>query len=142
MGLDLSNYDINNASHLEVAPADEYEIRISSMRLDENQDFKLLDKNKQMYILPTLEIVNHENADSYKEFTCFIRIPDDDEMSPKELRQCLAHLHDFGKCFGIDFSGRVDESDFTGNTGTAILTIREDDGYGEQNSVKQFLIPR
>lgn len=141
MGLDLSNYNIEEASHLTIAPDDEYRIRITDMKLTEDGDIKLTDKTGQMYLLPTLEIIEDENAENYKEFTCFMRLPNE-EMSPKEKKQCLANLKDFGKCFSIDFSGRVDETDFKGSEGTAILSVREDDGYGEQNTVKQFLIPR
>ena len=142
MGIDLSGYDVAGATHLTTADDDEYEVKIISMKTDEESgDIKMEDSSGQEYMLPKLEVVNHEDADNFKDFTHFMRLPNND-MDAKEIKQCLAKLNDFGLCFEVDFAGKLQEADFVGQTGNVILMTRPDEGYGEQNAIKQCLIPR
>lgn len=140
MSLDLSKYDVNGASHLGCAADGEYEVKITGLKLDDDGDFNILDSNGNPYMLPTFEILG-ENADDYKSFTQFIRLPYDD-MSAKELKECLANIKDFGMCFEIDFGRRLTESDIIDHVGIVVLGTKPDEGYGEKNNIRQYLIKR
>jgi len=111
---------------------DEVEITIVNVRND-------LDKNGHPYLLPRFEVKDDPYA---KEFTHFMRLPHD-EMNKKELNNCKYRLLEFYKTFGIDPARPISpEDDLPGQTGWAILGVKDDDFTGgETNYVKKFIPP-
>lgn len=96
------------------------------------------DKNNHPYFQPRFDVPAEPRA---KDFTDFIRLPHS-EMDEKALNRAKWRLESFKKCFGIEGS-RIDlEQDLPGKMGWAILGVREDPEFGEQNTVRKYILPK
>lgn len=131
--LDLTDYDLDNAEEPKAVKAgEEYKLRILSV---ENGT----DKNGLDYYMPRFEIVEHPAS---KDFTYFLHVPDKDKMNEKQLTRARWAMKNFLQCFGLSTGPTNPDDDWPGQEGWAILGMREDEQYGEQNFVKKFVIPR
>lgn len=143
MALDLTQYQNEDRRPLDAAPAGEYEIALLKFKKDEDGGIVLFSERdgvERRYIMPMFEIVNHPDADSFKEFTHYLELPGD-HLTGKEKRRKLAELEAFGQAFGFDlFAGEVNEEDLIGNTAAAVLIYQETEEFGNQNRIKQFLV--
>jgi hypothetical protein len=62
-------------------------------------------------------------------------------MTEKERNNTLWKLQSFKKAFGIP-DGKVDLDDTIGNEAWAIIGLKDDPEYGEQNSIKKLVLPK
>lgn len=123
---------IADAPEPKVVPAgEEYKLRILDCRQD-------IDKNQHPYIMPRFDVDSEPHA---KDFTCFIGLQHD-EMDEKERFRARSDLRKFLEAFGLPTSGQLDIEDMKGKTGWAILGVKEDDQYGEQNTIRKFIAPK
>lgn len=144
--INLSEYQNEDRGELTVAPADEYPIMLKSFRRDNEGECILYygEDNDCPYMMLNVEIIEVPGADGYKDFTVFVGLPNH-TMTSKKRRECLHKLETIGSAFGIDFfSGdELDPADYEGKaTCTAIVDIQRSEQYGDQNTVKQFLVAR
>ena len=108
----------------------EQKLRIVSVRTG-------TDKNGCDYFMPVYEVIN---APMVKEFSHFMYVPDRDNLSEKQFKRALYAVKVFVKCFSIDISRPIDyEDDLPGKVGWAILGSRDDDEYGEQNTIRKYV---
>ena len=133
--IDLSGKmdEIQNAPEPTIAEnGSEHKIKIISCRGGE------AGANDCAYISPVFEVPNEPLV---KEFSTFLWIPDEDKLSPKQYARALNDFNVFSKCFGLDLSKPFDyEDDLPGLTGWAILGTKKSDEYGEQNTIRKFIV--
>ena len=135
---DFSDEHLEDAEELGAAPAGEYSVAIKDWKTDSKGKVIQKDKNDFPYIMPKLEIVDHPDAENFKDFTMFIRMPHDDQ-SAKEKKQTRWELKCFCEAFGIPMTGRVDWDEQIGNMAEdVILSLEEGGPYGDQNKVSKF----
>ena len=134
--LDLTSQldEIEGAEEPTVAEAgEEYKLCIISVR-------EGTDKNGLDYFAPLYEVVG---APMVKEFGGFLHVPNKDLMTEKQYKRSLYAIKVFAACFGLDLSRPVDyEDDLPGLEGWAILGSKEDDVYGEQNTIRKYISPK
>lgn len=135
--------DINTSEAVEptaVAGDREYKIRIVGFiekEIDNEMQKIWLTRNNKPCMMPVFEISSEPTA---KEFNHYIGLPYD-EMTEKEKNNSLWALEKFKKCFNVPDS-KVDLDDIIGNEGWAILGLKEDEQYGEQNFIKKLIVPK
>ena len=124
----MLDLDVGDAQEPTTLEADsEVKLRIVSGKLSQNKD----------YLVPRFEIVDEPLA---KELTHPVQLPSD-EMDAKTLNRVKWNMKEFLDTFGLPtLFNPVD--DLPGAEGWAILGHREDDTYGEQNTIKKFLPPK
>jgi len=131
--LDLTNIkdEIENAEEPKVLDAgEEYELRIIAVNTG-------TDKNDRDYFMPVFEVPSEPMA---KEFTDFFTIPDRNKMAEKDYKRAIYKIKTFAQAFDLDLSRPIDyEDDLIGLTGWAILGVRKDDTYGEQNTIRKYI---
>lgn len=145
---DLTEYSNEERSELTAAPEDEYSIRISKFRTNEEGEViqyfgKEKDKPGMMLFCEIMDDTTGQPHADYKEFTHFLWLPHD-EQTAKQKRQTLFELDQFGKAIGINlFDNQVAIEDIEGVAMfRALLALKDDPQYGEQNSIKKFLLER
>ena len=87
-------------------------------------------------MMPIFEIPSVPHA---KEFNTYIPMPKKD-MSEKELAKAIWRVAEFKQCFGL--KDKADLTKTIGNEGWAIVGLKEDAEYGEQNFIKKFILPK
>ncbi len=98
------------------------------------------DKNNCEWFSPVFEVMD---APLVKEFNTFFWVPDKEKLDPKQYARSLYDIKVFAKCFGLDLSVAIDyNDDLPGKTGWAILGLKKSEDYGEQNTVKKFILPQ
>ena len=138
---DFSDENLDDAVEPQAVPEGEYTVQIKDFKANEAGEVILEDKNGNPYILPLLDVVDCPEAEYAKRFSYFIGLPHDD-MDAKQMNACKSRLKLFFQAFKMDGSGRIDFNDMIGLKADAILTVREDTGYGEQNNVSKFIAAR
>lgn len=131
MGLMQVNYD--DAVEPKCVEADEeYQLRITSAKVSEN-------KNGNPYLMVFFEVKDEPTA---KELSHYFELPNG-EMNEKRLNQAKWGLKNFFQAIDFDGSREFDPADdLPGCECWAILGLREDEQYGEQNFVKKFLVAK
>ena len=95
------------------------------------------DKNGLTYFMPRLEICDEPFS---KDFTYFMHAPDRG-MDAKRLNRVRFMISQFFEAFSIDPSRPFDHvEDWQGLESWAILGLRRDAIYGEQNYVKSWVL--
>ena len=113
----------------------EAQIRITSVKVGK-------DKNELDYIMPSFEVVGNDFA---KDFNKYMVVPNAEakkNLEPKRYESARFELDTFFKAFEIDPSRPGDPEDWCGNTGWAILGVKDDPTYGKQNTIRKFVTPR
>lgn len=139
--LDLTDEKLSEAKEPMAVEEGEYTLAIVDWRTGKDGNVVMLDKNEQPYMMPTLEVIECEEAEHAKPLAHFLRIPNS-EMAAKDRNNAKWNLKAFCECFGIDYTQRINFEECLGMTGDALLFIAEDTGYGEQNKIRKFLAPR
>jgi len=139
--LDLTEQmdDIEGAEEPTVAEAgEEYKLRIIGCREGERVDKNT--GNDLKYFSPLFEIAD---APMVKEFSGFFDIPNKGNMTEKQYKRSLYAIKVFAKAFDLDLARPIDyEDDLPGLEGWAILGTKTDDTYGEQNTIRKYIVPR
>lgn len=125
--------DVKTSSATEPIAVDpgEYEIRLTGGVID-------TDKNQHPYFMPYYEIPSEPHA---KDFSDFFGLPYDGKPE-KDLNNDNWKLECFKKCFGLEKGKFSLKNDLPGLTGWALLGKRETPDYGEQNTVKKYVLPK
>ena len=138
---DFGEDNLDDAVEPQAVPEGEYTVVIADWKSTEDGAIVQEDKNGNPYLMPLLDVVDCEEAAYAKRFSYFMGLPHDD-MDSKQLNATKARLKTFFQAFGVDYGGRVDFESMIGLKADALLTVRPDTGYGEQNSVSRFVKSR
>lgn len=129
--LDLTSQDLDDVEEpITLEAGTEAELRIIIVNEGTN-------KNNDPYFMPVFEIVDEPLA---KECSDYFGLPCD-SMNEKQLHRAKFKIANFGKAFDIDFSRPIDLEDLIGLTGWGILGVSNSEEYGEQNTVRKYIIP-
>lgn len=139
--LDFTSESLDDAIEPRAAEEGEYTVQLTDWMTDKKGSVVQTDKNDHPYIMPIMEIIESKEAEYAKPFSIFMRIPHED-MNSKDKNAAKWAIKIFCKCFGIDYTQRIDYEDCVGKTGEVLLIVTPDEGYGEQNKVKKFLNAR
>jgi len=96
------------------------------------------DKNGHPYFMPRFEIVGEPYK---KDFTRYHALPYEG-MPEKDHARALDELSKFKQCFGIDLAARIDAENDPPLNGWAILGAKDDAEYGEQNTLRKYIVPK
>lgn len=78
-----------------------------------------------------------------KEFNDFFWELDKEKLTPKEYQRSLYKFKTFVQCFRVDLSRPLDIAEgLTGLEGYAIVGTKKDDVYGEQNTIRKYVVPK
>lgn len=135
----LENVNFNDVVEpTTVAGGEEYQIRIIDVKTDENGDLPV-NKNGNKYLMPLFEIPEEVGA---KNFSHYVPLPSSD-MDAKSANEVKYRLQQFLKCFGFDPANPPDDpEDLVGSEGYAILGEKNDPQYGDQNTIRRFIVER
>lgn len=135
--LDLSEVmdDIEGSEEPTTAEVgEEYKLRIISVRGGE------AGKENCEYFSPVYEVVG---APMVKEFSDFFWVPIRNKLTERQYAHACYAIKVFAVAFEIDLSTPIDyEDDLPGCEGWAILGVKKDDTYGEQNTIRKYIIPK
>ena len=124
--------DVSNAEEPKAVPGgEEYKIRISGAITNIN-------KNGNPYFMPRFDIVDHPKA---KDLTDYIALPYEG-MSEKDRVKIEWKIKMFKSAFEIPLDGSIELDDLIGKEAWAILSLKEDEAYGEQNGVSKYIAPK
>jgi len=130
--MSLLDVDVDDAQEPQVMPADEeYKLRTTRGTID-------TDKNDEPYMIIFFELADEPLA---KDFSHFFRLPHEG-LSEKDLNRAKWSLKQFKEAFQVPSLSGINEEDLGGFEGWAILGVREDDQYGEQNFIRKFIAPK
>lgn len=135
----LEDVNFENVVEPTTVPAgEEYQIRIIDIKTNEAGELPA-NKNGNKYLLPLFEIPDEVGA---KSFSQYLGLPSN-EMSSKAANTTKYNLQQFLKCFGFDPSEPPDDPEnLVGAEGYAILGEKNDPMYGDQNTIKRWLVER
>lgn len=113
----------------------EVNLRIISVRTGTSE------KSGIDYFSPNFEVIDEPMV---QEFSWFAWDPKDNtKMDPKTRARNNFSLKNFFLAFGIDISRPLNLSeDLIGAKGWAIVGVKKSEEYGEQNTIKKFILPR
>lgn len=95
------------------------------------------DKNGHAYIQPRFDVPADPLS---KDFTHFLHLPGD-WMDEKKLNTSRWLLLQFLQCFEIDPATETVWAELGGEEGWAMLGVKDDDEYGEQNTLRRYIVP-
>jgi len=128
--MSLLDIDTTGVQEPKVMPAgSECKLRIIDVRHD-------TDKNGNPYLMPRFDIVNEPLA---KDFTDFMGLSYDGQ-GEKEKERADWKVHTFLASFGLSDPYKGSPEEMSGHTGWAILGTKTDDTYGEQNTVRKYVM--
>uniref|UniRef100_A0A6M3JZL9 Uncharacterized protein n=1 Tax=viral metagenome TaxID=1070528 RepID=A0A6M3JZL9_9ZZZZ len=122
--------DTSDAVEPKAVPAGELQVRILSGVI-------AINKNGNPYFQPRFDIPSEPTS---KDFTDYLGLPFP-EMDEKQLNQAKFKLDSFKRCFGIK-KKKFTMDEIIGLTGWAILGLKEDQEYGEQNTIRKYILPK
>ena len=97
------------------------------------------DKNNAQWYMPVFDVPDHPNCVEFSAF--FWDLADRDKLDPKQAERLLNQFKQFAECIGLDYTKPFDWlTDLDGKTGYAILGIRKSDEFGDQNTIKKYLV--
>jgi hypothetical protein len=128
--MSLLDIDVSGAQEPKTMEAgSEVKIRIIDVRQD-------TDKNGNPYIMPRFDIVDEPLA---KDFTDFMGLPHEG-MDAKQKARNEYKIKSFLESFNLPTSGQLDPDEWKGLTGWAILGTSTDNTFGEQNTVRKYVV--
>jgi hypothetical protein len=100
------------------------------------------DKNGLAYAMPVYEFPDEPLAKECSDFMYLLTEDNKDEMSPKQWAKNLWKVKTCLKAMDIDYASGFDmEEDLVGQTGWAIVGVRNSEDYGEQNTIRKYVMP-
>jgi len=110
----------------------EVEARIISVRTGTS------DTNDCNWFTPVFDVPNDPMV---MEFNDFFWELDKDKLTEKQLQRSMYKFKNFIQCFGIDISRPIDLVDsLPGHKGYIIVGLRKSEEFGEQNTVKKYIV--
>lgn len=123
--------DLTGVPEQHALPAGEARLRGVSLEKRKQKP----EKGNGEFLMAIFEPVDDPNG---KLINHVMMLPKDDD-DERTTNQKLRRIRDFRQAFGLGIIGPLNFVDFEGALGWAILTVEEDDQYGEQNRIKKFV---
>ena len=125
--------EIEGAEEPKMLPAGtEVKARIISIRSGTS------DKNDCEWYSPVFDVPDKPMV---MEFNDFYWELDREKLTAKDMERGLYKFQQFAKCFNIDYSRPFDKEDeWPGKEGWVILGVKKSEEYGDQNTVKKYVV--
>jgi len=128
--MSLLDIDVSGAQEPKTVEAGtECKLRIIDVRQDTN-------KHGNPYIMPRFDVVEEPLA---KDFTDYMELPHE-EMDAKTRARAEWKIATFLNAFSLPTSGQMNPDEWKGLTGWGIVGVSTDDTYGEQNTVRKYVV--
>jgi hypothetical protein len=137
--IDVRDENLDEGKPLGAAPEGEYRVRIKNWKSDDDGKVVLENAAGNPYLMPQLEITNHPDSATFKDFYHYLGLPNED-MDMKKRNNARYAMAEFFKAFGIDYSQPIDPEATIGREADAIIVVQDDKEYGEGNKVKKFIV--
>ena len=99
------------------------------------------DKNDARWYSPVFDVPDDPMVVEFNTF--FWELADRDKLTPKEVQRGIYQFGRFAECFGLDYSRPFSwEDDLNGLEGWVILGLKKSEEYGDQNSIKKFVVKK
>jgi len=96
------------------------------------------DKNDCTWYQPIFDVPDNPMVIEFNDFFWEL---DREKLDKKQFARALSDFQKFAAAFGIDYSRPFSwEDDLPGLEGDLIVGVRKDDTYGDQNTVKKYVI--
>jgi hypothetical protein len=97
------------------------------------------DKNDARWYTPVFDVPEDPMVIEFNDF--FWDLNDRHKLDDKSFQRAVYKFKQFATAFGIDYSRPFSwEDDLVGLEGWLIVGIRKSDEYGEQNTVKKYVV--
>jgi len=128
--------EIKDAPEPKVLPAgSEVKARIINVRSG------ISDKNDARWYSPVFDVPDDPMVVEFNAF--FWELADREKLTPKEVQRGIYQFGRFAECFGIDYSRPFSwEDDLNGLEGWVILGLKKSEEYGDQNTVKKYVVKK
>ena len=126
--------EIGSAEEPKVLPAGtEVKVRIIGVRSGTSE------KNDCVWHSPIFDVPDDPMV---MEFSAFLWELDEEKLDPKSYVKSLYQFKQFATCFGFNFSRPFSwEDDLIGLQGWVILGLKKSEEYGDQNTIKKYIVP-
>jgi hypothetical protein len=126
---------ISGAPEPKMLPAGtEVKARIISVRSG------ISDKNDCRWYQPVYDVPNDPMVSEFNDFMWELN---KDRLTPKQFARELYKFKQFATAFGVDYSRPFSwEDDLPGKEGWVILGIKKSEEYGDQNTVKKYVVKK
>lgn len=127
--------EIDEAQEPSILPAgSEVKARIIAVRSGLSEK-----NNNAQWYSPVFDIPSEPMV---KEFSGFLwDLKDRNKLDPKTAGRCAADFKNFAQAFGLNYSKPFSwEDDLVGLSGWIILGVKKSDEYGDQNTVKKYVV--
>ena len=135
-GSNILDIDTSDAVEATVVPAGEYHVRITGFRKDSDGNIvrtSTTDRGTNKYFIITFDLPDEITA---KGLSKIFSVPTDD-MDAKKANMVKWDLECLKRAFSME---EINFSNMVGKEGYAILTVKNDATYGDQNEIKKFII--
>jgi len=128
--------EIKDAPEPKVLPAgSEVKARIINVRSG------ISDKNDARWYSPVFDVPDDPMVVEFNAF--FWELADRDKLTPKEVQRGIYQFGRFAECFGLDYSRPFSwEDDLNGLEGWIILGLKKSEDYGDQNTIKKYMVKK
>jgi hypothetical protein len=130
----ILDVDTSDAIEPQAVEEGEYKIRITGFRKDSDGNIVRTSDSGFKYFLVVYDI---PEVAASKNFSQIFSVPTD-SMEPKQLNGAKWALESFKRCFGVS---EINFDAMIGREGYALLGLKDDPEYGEQNVVKKLVVP-
>ncbi len=130
----ILDVDTSDAIEPQAVEEGEYKIRITGFRKDSDGNIVRISESGNKFFLVVYDI---PTVAASKNFTQIFSVPND-TMDAKQLNASKWALESFKRCFGVS---EINFDALIGREGYAILGLKNDPEYGEQNVVKKLVVP-
>lgn len=130
----ILDVDTSDAIEPQAVEDGEYKIRITGFRKDNDGNIVRTSDSGNVYFIVVYDL---PDIPASKGFTQIFSVPNAD-MEPKQLNASKWALETFKRCFGVS---EINFDNLIGREGYAVLGLKQDDEYGEQNIVKKLVVP-
>lgn len=128
----ILDIDTSDAVEPQAVEAGEYKVRCTGFRKDGEGNIVREGNSGNKYFIMTLDIPDEPAS---KGLSTIFSVPTD-QMDPKQLNNCKWRLEVLKKAFGIQ---QINFDAMIGLEAYAMLSVRNDPQYGEQNEVQKFI---
>lgn len=130
----ILDVDTSDAIEPQAVEEGEYKIRITGFRKDSDGNIVRTAESGNKYFIVVFDI---PDIAASKGLSQIYSVPTAD-MEPKQLNSSKWALESFKRCFGVS---EINFDALIGREGYAILGLKNDPEYGEQNVVKKLVVP-
>lgn len=135
MGNEFLDLDTSDAQEPMCVSEGEYQIRVTGFAKDSDGNITRVAESGNKYFIVSFDIPSEEFS---KSFNKFYGVPGEND-DPKTRNSKAWQIKLLKKAFGLPEEGGLNYVALIGREGYAMLGIKEDPEYGEQNYIKKLI---